>query len=233
MDEPIAIHGSQCRREEWSRPPEPLPAECGIMVQPSRAATVCEFDQARVPSRVMQAGLRPRILNIRNMPSRPLSLLTPKSPCEDRDGARRTPQVDPPSLAVAAPYLCRWWLRRQETDDAPGKDRPVDARNHQAIRHGKGLRSPAAPLARCLIALHTSSQIRRVVTAGSWLFARSARTDRRTMRLEAGLAMSSARSGRCWPQDPTVSGNGPCDPHCRRDASRAAPWDTRVLRSDR
>src|SRR5271165_7643688 len=40
-------HGLKCRSTEWFRPPEPLPAASGILVQPSCAATVCEVDRAR------------------------------------------------------------------------------------------------------------------------------------------------------------------------------------------
>ncbi len=41
----------QRREQGWSRSPEPSPAVSGIVVQPLRAATVCEVVQARRPGR--------------------------------------------------------------------------------------------------------------------------------------------------------------------------------------
>ena len=53
------------------------------------------------------------------------------------------PCCDPLALSLAAPYLRRWWLCRRETAHGLKAHRRMDDRNHQALRHGEGLRSSA------------------------------------------------------------------------------------------
>src|ERR1700688_5234567 len=51
------------------------------------------------------------------------------------------PCFDPLALSLAAPYLCRWWLRRRKITQGFEAHRRMDGRNHQTFRHGAGLRS--------------------------------------------------------------------------------------------
>ena len=66
--------------------PEPLPAASGMLVQPSRAATVCEVDRARKRAASCNRA-RTSDLGYRNSPrslthARMNTLLTQSSPCE-------------------------------------------------------------------------------------------------------------------------------------------------------
>src|SRR5580693_5075827 len=70
--------------------PEPLPAASGMLVQPSRAATVCEVDRARKRAASCNRA-RTSDLGYRNSPrslthARMNTLLTQSSPCEVAEG---------------------------------------------------------------------------------------------------------------------------------------------------
>jgi len=67
----------------------------------------------------------------------------------DYPGSRRRagrPQIDPQALAVAAPRLRRWRLRRAEAEGRIAKDRQVHARDRQTAERRHGLPGLAATM---------------------------------------------------------------------------------------
>jgi hypothetical protein len=97
---PTGTLASTADPEEWSRSPEPLPVESGIVVQPFRAATVCEFVQVRKRAGIL-VGLRPWIQVNRKGECHRNAVLTSNSSCECQGAAART------------------WLAERETDLLP------------------------------------------------------------------------------------------------------------------
>jgi hypothetical protein len=74
--------------EEWSRFPEPLPVESGMLVQPARPATGCEFVQVRKRAGIL-IGFRPWIQVAKEGECRFDIILTPNSSCECQGPAAR------------------------------------------------------------------------------------------------------------------------------------------------
>jgi hypothetical protein len=87
--------------EEWSRFPEPLPVESGMLVQPARPATGCEFVQVRKRAGIL-IGFRPWIQVAKEGECRFDIILTPNSSCECQGQA------------------CQEWLAARQGELLPG-----------------------------------------------------------------------------------------------------------------
>jgi hypothetical protein len=85
--------------EEWSRFPEPLPVESGMLVQPARPATGCEFVQVRKRAGIL-IGFRPWIQVAKEGECRFDIILTPNSSCECQEAYRRVLRIAHVSAAV-------------------------------------------------------------------------------------------------------------------------------------
>ncbi len=89
MNGPTGTLASTADPEEWSRSPEPLPVESGIVVQPFRSATGCEFVQVRKRAGIL-IGLRPWIHGNQERECHLNTVLTSNSSCECQGAAART-----------------------------------------------------------------------------------------------------------------------------------------------
>ena len=115
--------------------PEPLPAASGMLVQPPRAATVCEVDRARKRAASCNRA-RTSDLGYRNCPrslthARMNKLLTQSSPCEATRSSVGIPFRSPSAVK------CGWKtvrLRNATSRSANGERRCVKAESCVASR---------------------------------------------------------------------------------------------------